>query len=90
MCGLTSSVLQPSNRPISIFQNSCFAPMLGELLLFHSSQSYSCVVNCSSNRNMVLDCAAFVTVQISIDQLHARSFDPVISIKDSVVAGLSK
>ena len=39
---------------------------------------------------MVLDCAAFGTVQISIDQLHARSFDPVISIEDSVVAGLSK
>ena len=86
MCGLTSSVLQPSNRSISIFQNSC----LGKCYCVYSSQSYSWVVNCSSNQNLVLDCAAFGIFQISIDQLHAQFFDPVISIKDSVVAGLSK
>ena len=38
------------------------------------------------NRNLALDCAAFGIFQISIDQLHAQFFDPVISIKDSVVA----
>ena len=48
--------------------------MLGEMLLFYSCQSYSWVVKYSSDRHLVLDCAAFGTVQTFIDQLYVQSF----------------
>lgn len=74
MCGLTSRVLQPSNRPISIFQNSC----LGKCCCVYSSQSYSWVVKCSSITGIrglrFIGLHLALAVQISIDQLHARSF----------------